>query len=181
MGIKFGCDYKSEAPDLLRTARDLDLNVFGVSFHVGSSAKNPNVYRTAIRYSREVFDYAASIGHNFTMLDIGGGFPGHQGQLVHETFYVVNDALDEFFSDSNIQIIAEPGRFFVASSYTLACSIISHRNIQIANKDSMIQHNMYYIPDGIHGSFSIIHRYRQKISPILLKVCSFYISIIWKI
>lgn len=36
MGIKFGCDYKSEAPDLLRTARDLDLNVFGVSFHVGS-------------------------------------------------------------------------------------------------------------------------------------------------
>ncbi|GLV36696.1 Ornithine decarboxylase 1 [Carabus blaptoides fortunei] len=165
---KFGCDYRCEARNLLEIARDLNLNVIGVSFHVGFSVQNPNIYRTAIIYSRAVFHHATSIGYDFNILDIGGGFPGYRGQLIHNIFHVVNDALNEFFSDLNVQIIAEPGRFFVASSYTLAC-IISHRSIQISNTDSMLQHNMYYIPGRMHGCFNILQRYQQNITPILLK------------
>ncbi len=48
----------------------------GVSFHVGSGATNPDIYRQAIALSREVFDVGASLGLSMDLLDIGGGFCG---------------------------------------------------------------------------------------------------------
>lgn len=41
---------------------------------------------------------------------------------------VVNDTLDAYFpEDSGIDIIAEPGRYFVASAFTLAVNVIAKR------------------------------------------------------
>lgn len=54
LGMKFGCDHATEAPGLLKTARDLGLDVVGVSFHVGSGCNNPPIFHTAIGYARKV-------------------------------------------------------------------------------------------------------------------------------
>jgi diaminopimelate decarboxylase len=41
---------------------------------------------------------------------------------------VVNEALDEYFPAScGVEIIAEPGRYFVASAFTLTVNIIAKR------------------------------------------------------
>ena len=50
----------------------------GVSFHVGSGCLEPQVFARAIASCRQVFDWAESLGYNFDLLDLGGGFPGER-------------------------------------------------------------------------------------------------------
>lgn len=43
---------------------------------------------------------------------------------------MINPALDKYFSaDTGVRIIAEPGRFYVASAYTLVVNIIAKKVI----------------------------------------------------
>lgn len=89
LGMKFGCDPQTEAPHLLRVARELGIDIVGVSFHVGSGCGDPPVFRRAIAACRSIFDYAASLGYHFNLLDIGGGYPGGRNSSILEVNYLV--------------------------------------------------------------------------------------------
>ncbi|KAJ8868876.1 hypothetical protein PR048_030417 [Dryococelus australis] len=157
LGMKFGCDALNEAPRLIRAARFLGLDLVGISFHVGSGCGDPPVFRRAIFAASQLFDYAATVGYNFQLLDIGGGFPGNKGQSLDEIAAVVNLALDDFFGDTDVQVIAEPGRYFVASAFTLATCIHSKREVRnMDEKDSSVTHVMYYINEGVYGAFNVV-------------------------
>lgn len=58
-----------------------------------------------------------------------------RGVVMTETFHlqitaVINPALDKYFPvDAGVRIIAEPGRFYVASAYTLVVNIIAKKVI----------------------------------------------------
>jgi diaminopimelate decarboxylase len=54
-----------------------------LSFHVGSGVQDPKAYVPILHQSKKVFDIANSLGLDLNVLDIGGGFPGHQGSLKH--------------------------------------------------------------------------------------------------
>lgn len=74
---------------------------------------------------------------------------------------VVNEALDTYFPpDDSVRIIAEPGRYMVASAFTLAVNIIAKRSIvpDTADADGSTQasSHMYYVNDGVYGSFNCI-------------------------
>ena len=84
LGMKFGCDPVTEAPRLLEKARELGLNVIGVSFHVGSGCREPAVFEKAIAAARVVFNVGLELGYTFDLLDIGGGFPGDRGTSIDE-------------------------------------------------------------------------------------------------
>lgn len=74
---------------------------------------------------------------------------------------MVNAALDDYFPESEgVQVIAEPGRFYVAAAYTLATLIHSKRD------------TMYYINDGVYGSFNCILYDHAIVNPIPLDVSS---------
>ncbi len=48
---------------------------------------------------------------------------------------VINEALDELFpAESGVQIIAEPGRYYAESAFTLAANVIAKRTV-MDNKD----------------------------------------------
>lgn len=66
----------------------------------------------------------------------------------------VNSAVQKYFPDERIQIIAEPGRFFVAASYTLVCKI--HAKREVRNSAGKLDTVMYYLNDGVYGSFNCI-------------------------
>jgi hypothetical protein len=96
-----------------------------------------------------------------TLLDIGGGFPGQQGAPI--TFDEICDelvpALDTHFPvGSGVRIIAEPGRFFVASAFTLCVNIVAKRVIdeEQRQQDEDGPKFMYYINDGVYGSFNCL-------------------------
>lgn len=64
----------------------------------------------------------------------------------------MNDALNEWFPPSKgVLIIAEPGRFFVASAFTLSTKIHS-----LKRRSNDENHIMYFINDGVYGSFNSI-------------------------
>lgn len=66
------------------------------------------------------------------------------------------------------QIIAEPGRYVVASAFTLATNIIAKR--EVTDDNGSLVSIMYYINDGIYGSFNCVLYDHQSVSPVLLKV-----------
>ena len=158
---KFGASLDTTI-DLLTLAKDLELNVTGVSFHVGSGASDPQSFDKAVRDARAVFDQAADVGYNLTTLDVGGGF---SGDLFESMADVLSKALDENFP-STVRIIGEPGRYYVASAFTLACNIIARRDFR--DPATMETNYMLYLNDGVYGNFSSLIFDHQIASPRIL-------------
>uniref|UniRef100_A0A3Q4NBU7 Ornithine decarboxylase-like n=1 Tax=Neolamprologus brichardi TaxID=32507 RepID=A0A3Q4NBU7_NEOBR len=148
---------------LLGRARELNLEVVGVSFHVGSGCTRSSAFRQAIEDARRVFDVASLLGFQMRLLDIGGGFSkiGDFQEKFEEFSEVINGSLDEFFPPvSGLEVIAEPGRYYVESAFTLAVNVIAKR---VVVEDGAIKCTgsthlmmMYYINDGVYGSMSCI-------------------------
>lgn len=91
---------------------------------------------------------------------------------------IINNSLDLHFSSSDVKIIAEPGRFYVASAFTLACQVHSMREIR---RDNQLESMMYFINDGVYGSFNCNLSDHKPIFPITLKSSNevTYKSTIW--
>jgi ornithine decarboxylase len=159
--IKFGCK-QDNVLSVLQLAKDLNMNLVGFSFHVGSGCKSAYTYFDALRICKEATVTAINLGFAIDMIDLGGGFMAHtDGVCFEEIAKTINNGIDTFFSEyDNIQFIAEPGRFFVQKSYTLIICVVGKKKIE----DKFI----YYINDGVYGSFNciIFDHQTPKIIPV---------------
>lgn len=148
LSSKFGAS-PGEAVDLILEADKAGLIVEGLSFHVGSQTTNYDNYVQAINLAANVFKEAKDRGYSkMRLLDIGGGFPAPYDASVKpfaELAKVVNRELDRLFP-KEIQILAEPGRFMVATAGIAVSSIIGK-----AVRDGKL---CYYIDDGVYHTFS---------------------------
>ncbi|KAI9834385.1 MAG: Ornithine decarboxylase [Sarea resinae] len=162
LSLKFGASM-DQAQELLELAKELGLNVVGVSFHVGSGASDPNSFVKAVRDARQVFDQAADVGFNMRTLDVGGGFCNEGFEAMAS---VLSQALDDYFPP-HIRVIAEPGRYYVSSAFTLACSVIARRTV--ADQTTGASSYMLYMNDGVYGNFSSIMFDHQQPVPRILK------------
>lgn len=166
---KFGIETDDTSIDkILKYAKFLDLNVCGVCFHVGSDCSDPQQYQKAISTARKVFDMGKQCGFDMNMLDIGGGFPGKNGleydNLFESMCNIINKSLEEFFGGEkaieNLRVIAEPGRYFVQASHILVMNVIGERTIY--NRETNSKECLYYVNDGVYGSFNCIFFDHQK-------------------
>lgn len=155
LGLKFGCDRKLEAPRLIELCKKLDLNLIGVSFHVGSGTEDCEVFGKAIEAVSEVFDEAKKFGFSMNFVDIGGGFVGDNPKNIEKYAKPINEAIETFFKDPSITIISEPGRYFVESAFTRAIQVI----LKKVTPDGRMN---YYVNDGIYMSFLINHIYNHE-------------------
>lgn len=154
--MKFGADMNT-ARHLIDRAQELGLDVIGVSFHCGSGQMTSKAFVDAIQNARTIMNYGIKLGFNMHFLDLGGGFPGNTGteDYFAEIGNAVSRALDEHFpDDGTVKIIAEPGRYYVASAYTLATNIIATR--EMLDSETGRMKYMYYINDGVYGSFNCV-------------------------
>ena len=165
LSLKFGASLDC-TEELLKLADSLGLNVVGVSFHVGSGASDPQSFVKAVQDSRTVFDQAANIGYNLKTLDVGGGF---SSDTFEEMASVLSEALDEYFPP-HVCIIGEPGRYYVASAFTLACNVIARRDMQDPATGETSY--MLYLNDGVYGNFSSIIFDHQNPVPRILSVAN---------
>ena len=144
---KFGCK-PDQAMTLIQYAFDLGIRVKGLSFHVGSQTKSAEKYVSAINQCQKIMEQTVSAGlPALSTLDIGGGFPVKYSPDVPsiEVFCApIRAALAAL--PETVRVIAEPGRFIVASAVTNIASVMgqAERNGQ----------TWYYLDDGIYGSFS---------------------------
>ncbi len=148
LSSKFGAA-PGEAVDLIFEARKAGLTVEGLSFHVGSQTTNFENYVQAIALAAGVFQEAVARGYTaMNVLDIGGGFPAPYDTTVkpfRDLARMVNAELDRLFPPP-IQILAEPGRFLVATAGTAVSAIIGK-----AVRDGKL---CYYLDDGVYHTFS---------------------------
>ena len=147
LSSKFGAS-PAEAVDLIAAAFDAGLTVEGLSFHVGSQCTNFENYVQALGISAAVMEEAASRGFELKLLDIGGGFPARYDRHVRpfrELARILRPELDRLFP-SHLEILAEPGRFLVATAATLVAEVIGK-----AERDGK---RCYYINDGIYHTYS---------------------------
>jgi len=147
LSSKFGCD-PGEAVDLITEAFRLGLVVEGVSFHVGSQCTNFDNFVQALNIAAAVMHEARLRGHEIKILDIGGGFPVPYGWHVRpfsELARKINAEVARLFPQ-DIQILAEPGRFLVATAATAIMTVIGK-----AVRDGK---TCYYVDDSVYHTFS---------------------------
>ena len=147
LSSKFGCD-TGEAVDLILEAFRIGLVVEGLSFHVGSQCTNFENFVQALNMAAAVMREARSRGHEIKILDIGGGFPVPYDQHV-KPFSVlakkINAEIDRLFA-ADIEILAEPGRFLVATAASAVARVIGK-----AVRDGK---TCYYIDDSVYHTYS---------------------------
>jgi ornithine decarboxylase len=147
LSSKFGA-LPGEAVDLIAFAHNNDLEVEGLSFHVGSQCTNPTNYSQALQLAAGIFSEAKTRGFDLKLLDIGGGFPARYDEQVppfRRLSKMITAELNRLFPEP-IEILAEPGRFLVASASTAVSRIIGKavRNGKLC----------YYLNDGVYHTYS---------------------------
>ncbi|KAI9673087.1 MAG: Ornithine decarboxylase [Trizodia sp. TS-e1964] len=163
LSLKFGASLDSTY-GLLTLAKELGLTIVGVSFHVGSGASDPKAYQKAVQDARVVFDQAADLGFHMKTLDVGGGFSTETFETMAKS---LNQALSQHFPP-HVSIIGEPGRYYVASAFTLACNVIARRAL-CDSLDLRLPSFMLYLNDGLYGNFSCIIFDHQNPVPQILR------------
>ncbi len=158
LSSKFGAD-SAEAVDLMAEATNMGLEVGGISFHVGSQCNNFENYVQALNLTSAVFKeaklrgldigFAEKDGTKKKVLDIGGGFPvRYTSEIKSFTSLArkLNSEIKRLFGNDNVKVIAEPGRFMVAT----ACMLVT----KIIGKSVRDEKTCYYLDDGVYHTFS---------------------------
>jgi ornithine decarboxylase len=114
---------------------------------------------------------AEEMGHTMRLLDIGGGFTGHFDEHGHVMFgdiaRTINKAISVHFpAESNVRVIAEPGRYFAETSASLVVPVYGKRD-RIGSSGGT--HKDYWLTDGLYGSFNCIIYDGQKPQPQVLR------------
>lgn len=116
-----------DVPAILARAKALDLNVVGLSFHVGSNCLVAQPFVSAVKSAKQVFQQAKEAGFTLTTLNIGGGMPGKESDReFEEAAAAIRGAIADNFPEG-VTVIAEPGRYFSSPTLTCASSIIGKR------------------------------------------------------
>jgi ornithine decarboxylase len=147
LSSKFGA-LPGEAVDLMAFAQNNKLDVEGLSFHVGSQCTNSGNYSQALHLAANIFAEAKTRGFALKLLDIGGGFPAHYDEAIppfKRLAKMITAELNRLFPEP-IEILAEPGRFLVATAATAVAQIIGK-----AFREGKL---CYYINDGIYQTYS---------------------------
>lgn len=148
---KFGASVESTA----RMLESVPTDIYGISFHVGSSCSNMRVFPEMLRHiKREIFPIWSKNKSLPKMIDIGGGFKNV------DSIYTIREEMGEIVNEWNsrygIQFIAEPGRYISDESISLYTKVIA-----VKYRDGRYD---VYINDSIYQSFSCIPF--DKSSPI---------------
>ncbi|MBI5882278.1 MAG: type III PLP-dependent enzyme [Elusimicrobia bacterium] len=148
LSSKFGAA-PGEAVDLILAAVKEGLVVEGLSFHVGSQTTNFENFVQAINLAADIFKEARDRGYGrMNLVDLGGGFPAPYDESV-KPFSVlagkINAEIDRLFP-KDIEILAEPGRFMIA---TAATSVVKIQGKAV--RDGKV---CYYVDDGVYHTYS---------------------------
>lgn len=161
LGLKFGCDPINEAPEFIKICKEMKMNLVGISFHVGSGTLDYGIFVDALAKVRELFEFAKKFEFNeefnLNFVDIGGGFIGYDLKYLDSYAESINRGIEKYFPDESVQIISEPGRYFVDSAFKIATQVILKKK----GTDGQIH---YYMNEGIYMSFLISFIYEEKLS-----------------
>jgi len=148
---KFGCSPEMAA-QLLRQARELGLDPYGLSFHVGSQQTDLNSWDIAVGRAARMFSALQALDIELRMINIGGGFPAQYRSAVApvEAYAsAVMQAISSHFGNKIPEIIIEPGRSLVGEA-----GVIQSEVVLISKKDFKDKRRWVYLDIGKFGGLA---------------------------
>lgn len=125
---KFGCPRRIW-PDIYQYMQENEMDLAGITFHVGSQCERAQTWGAAIELAGEAVELARQYSLNPEILNIGGGFPIFLGRPIP----AVRDIADVTFKALEVlkekgivfkKFYAEPGRYISGPAGTLATKVI---------------------------------------------------------
>jgi len=123
---KFGC-VPDMAIKVLRNAKALGLDAYGVSFHVGSQQTDVTAWDKALADASRVFATLAEEGIVLKMVNMGGGFPTRYLRDVPTAQaygQAIFSALRRHFGNRIPETIIEPGRGMVGNAGVIKSEVV---------------------------------------------------------
>ena len=133
LGIKYGAE-KWEWPTLFRECSNLGLKLVGISFHVGSMAKNPVAFKNGILLAIEAAVMSREWNFDPKLIDIGGGFSSTNVFDLGPVPEQINETIQKF---PEFTFIAEPGRYMVEHMATLVTPVMGVKGTGITISESL--------------------------------------------
>jgi len=163
--LQFGCDLE-DVFHLLDNASRLNLDVVGINVIMGED-KDALAYSTAFEKAHQAFKLADIAGYNLQSLHINEGFYSESDSIVEISSFV-NPIIERYFPlNKGIKVTADCGRSYVTSAFNLIVNVIAKRKI---NDNSSKKSIMYYLNDGLYGSFSfMMYEKSRMITPMIWK------------
>lgn len=142
---KFGTVHDNIVPLLVR-ARELGLQHYGISFHVGSQASNEDAWSNAILSLVPIFKHLQELGIHLEILNIGGGFPTEYASsenhvALPDIAKSVHTALKKLPYQPHL--VLEPGRAMVSEAAVLVASVIA--------RVERIEHTWLFLDAGVYN------------------------------
>ena len=129
--LDFSTKFGAPADEVLAAApraRELGLDLIGITFNVGSQSDDPAVWATGIGQGAAVLRGLQERGIVVPELNIGGGYPVQYSPSDPDpgvTLRAIRAALDEVRSEfPGLSVLAEPGRFVSAPSGAILSTVI---------------------------------------------------------
>jgi ornithine decarboxylase len=123
---KFGCEH-AMAHRLLVRARELGLDPYGISFHVGSQQTDLSQWDLALGHVATLFADLRNEGIELRMINLGGGLPSRYRARVHPVeFYgdAIMAAMVHHFGPAIPEIIIEPGRSIAGDAGVIQAEVV---------------------------------------------------------
>ena len=135
---KFGCDSSKVVP-LMNYAKQLGLLPVGISWHIGSQTKHPEMWFDTLAAMSAIWNSALVAGHHLTLVNVGGGFPAYYGvDITPLDRYgkVLAAKIAQLFPGSNY-VMVEPGRGLVGSAGCIVAEVL------LVSKKADADHNRW--------------------------------------
>lgn len=124
---KFGTETSNIIPLLLR-AKELGLIPYGISFHVGSQASDPDAWANTLLSLRSIIQELRHLGIQLEVLDIGGGYPCNYLSIKNMPTLkeIAKRTLRQYKKlPYSPEMILEPGRGMIADTGVLVANVIA--------------------------------------------------------
>lgn len=148
---KFGTSI-DHARELMLRARDLGLDPYGLSFHVGSQQTRTEAYEAAIGQVGLLFTDLARGGLDIRMVNLGGGFPTRYRDDVPEIdqfALAISRAMTRAFGNALPEMVVEPGRFIVGDA-----GVVSSEVVLVSRRGSHDDIRWVYLDIGRFGGLA---------------------------
>jgi ornithine decarboxylase len=123
---KFGCELEM-ARDLMVQARELGLDPYGISFHVGSQQTSTAAYEGAIARVAMLFTDLKEAGVKLRMVNLGGGYPvRYRAEVpgIDDFGNAIMGAMTQHFGNDLPEMLVEPGRFMVGDAGVVSTEVV---------------------------------------------------------
>ena len=155
---KFGTGVEHARALMLR-ARDLGLDPYGLSFHVGSQQTSTAAYEAAIARVGLLFTDLTRSGLDVRMVNLGGGFPTRYRDDVPEIdqfALAITHAVTRAFGNALPMLVVEPGRFIVGDAGVVSSEVVlvSRRRVDAQGEPPKDALRWVYLDTGRFGGLA---------------------------